>query len=279
MSLAVGHEDRTPSGFDRLPGVTPPSSREPRSGFLTDTIIKLGLVPDEHIEAAVHDSRVQGTPPELILLNLGQLSDEDLARARAEHSGLDYVDLAQFERDNQRDGLIGRVAAERYRALPIAVSGRSLVVAFADPLDAPAIAEIVHASKLMVTPVVAGASAIEARLEELPERASGDAEQPQLRKIEGGEQERWGRRAGDRPQESSKLSGPVTDRIVERVEAAIDEVARSEILKALDDATSEIERLTAELEATQERARALENECDELRGASGASPAPDPDPS
>ena len=161
-------------------------------------------------------------------------------------------------------------------SIPIAVTGRSLVVAFADPLDAPAIAEIVNASKLVVTPVVAGASAIEARLEELPENASAGAEAPQLRQIEGGEQARWGRRAGDRPQESPKLSSAVTDRIVERVEAAIDEVARSEILKALDDATSEIERLSAELEATEQRARALESERDELRGASDSGPSPDP---
>ena len=48
MSLAVGREARTSSGFDELPGVTPPSSREPRPGFLSDMIVEMGLADSEH---------------------------------------------------------------------------------------------------------------------------------------------------------------------------------------------------------------------------------------
>jgi hypothetical protein len=230
----------------------------------------MGLVGSEHIEAAVHDSRVQGVLPELILVNLGQLSDEDLGRARAEHAGLDYVDLSEFDRDRDRDALIGREAAERYRALPIAVMGRSLVVAFADPINAPAIADLTAPDKVDVVAVVAGSAAISARIEELPERSAVDGigpaiEPPRLQPVEDGG-----------PKRPEPLTGGLADRIVERVDAAIDEVARSEILKALDDATSEIERLSAELEATEQRARALESERDELRGASGSAPGPNP---
>jgi hypothetical protein len=61
---------------------------------------------------------------------------------------------------------------------------------------------------------------------------------------------------------------------VERVDAAIDEVARSEILKALDDATAEIERLSAELEQAEQRATALARERDELRAVARRSSGP-----
>jgi len=264
MSLAVGHEPRALSGFDRLPGVTPPSSRESRPGFLTDTLIGMGLADAQQVEAAIHESRVRGVPPETLLVSQGLLSDDGLARARAEHAGLDHVDLSEFSRDHDADAAIGREAALRYRALPLTVEGRTLVVALADPLDAPAIAEVAAASRFEVIPTVAAAAAIEERLSELPERNAPDdeplADPPRLQPIPGGGSER-----------SDLLRGPLADRIVEKVGAAIDEAARSEILTALDDATAEIERLSAELEQTQQRAAALERERDELRDAdSGA---------
>ena len=260
MSLAVGPESQAPSGFDRLPGVTPPSSREPRPGFLTDTIAEMGLTASEHIETAIQESRVRGTPPELILVEERHMSDEDLARARAEHAGLAHVDLSDFDRDRDRDALIGREIAERYLALPIAVMGRCLVVALADPLDGPVIAELVANDKIELVPAVAGATAIKQRLDELPERTPVEIERPveppRLQPIEGGA-------VGN----TNPISNGLADRIVERVDAAIDELARSELLKALDDATSEIERLSAELEQSQQRAQALETERDQLRTA------------
>ncbi len=268
MRLAVGSEGRALSGFDQLPGVTPPTRRERRSGFLTDTILEMGLAGDELIETAIHDSRGRGLAPEDILVESGELSDEDLARARAEHAGLDHVDLSIFDRDRDRDALIGREAAERYRALPVAVIGRCLVVALADPIHAPAIADLAGLDKLEVVPVVASATAIASRLEDLPERLSVDAapapEPTRLQPIEGGGESR-----------AVPLSSGLADRIVERVDAAIDEVARSEILRALDDSTAEIERLTAELEQSEQRALALERERDELRSAAGPAATPD----
>src|SRR3954447_3488120 len=106
MSLAAGPATRIPSGFERLPGVTAPTTREPRSGFLTDTLLEMGLVDANHVEEAVNESRVRGIPPEALLVEQGHLTDADLARARAERAGLDYVDLDVFDRDREADGLI-----------------------------------------------------------------------------------------------------------------------------------------------------------------------------
>jgi Type II secretion system (T2SS), protein E, N-terminal domain len=278
MSLAIGHEPRTPSGFESLPGVTPPSSREPQPGFLTDTIVAMELVDQAHAEAAVAESRVRGIPAETLLVDQGHLSDENLARARAERAGLDYVDLETFERDHDADAVIGRDAALRYHALPISVQGRALVVALADPFDAPAIGEIAALAKRDVIPVVASATAIDARAGDLPKLEDVAAEVAQLQPIEGGGG--GGRRATDAPGNRRATDAPrnrlpdsLSDRIVEKVDAALGEVARSEILKALDDATTEIEELSAKLEQAEQRASALESERDELRAALGSDPA------
>jgi hypothetical protein len=262
VSLAVGREARTPSGFERLPGVTPPTSREPRPGFLTDTILELGLADEEHVDSAIHESRVRGIPPESLLVSQGQIDDAGLARARAERAGLDYVDLNEFARDAEAASLISRELAERHHALPIAIQGRSVIVAFADPIDAPTVAELDALEKRDVIPVVAAADAIEASIEQLPELPLEveEAELPEpakLKAIEGG--------AATAPDPGPAIPDQVADRIVARIDDAIGEVARSEILKALDEATAEIETLATKLAETEERAKALEAERDELR--------------
>jgi hypothetical protein len=294
MSLAIGHEPGTPSGFESLPGVTPPLSREPHPGFLTDTLVALGLVDEAHIESAVSESRARGMAPEAVLVAQGHLSDDDLARARAERAGLDYVDLDAFERSTDADTIIGRTAAERYQALPIAVEGRAVIVAIADPVDAAAIEEIAAVAKRDVIPVVASASAIDARTNGLPMLEDVGAETAQLQPVAGvggrrstdGPGNRRGtdgphnRRATDQPGNARATDAPrnglpdsLVDRIVEKVDAALGEVARSEILKAFDDATTEIEELSAKLQQAEQRASALENERDELRAELGSDPA------
>lgn len=262
MSLAAGSAPRLPSGFENLPGVTAPTSRKPKPGFLSDRLAELGLVEAGAVEAAVHESRARGVQPELLLVQQGHLSESDLARARAEHAGLDYVDLDVFERDHEADALIGRAAAQRFHALPIAMEGRALVLAIADPLETPALTEIAELARCEVIPVVASAAAINARTDELPEHSGEEAEPlpelPRLRPIEGG---------APRPAPSAHAAIPASlaDRIVERVDAALDDVARSELVKALDDATGEIEELSAKLADAEQRADALERERDELR--------------
>jgi hypothetical protein len=263
MSLAVGREARTPSGFERLAGVTGPTSREPRPGFLTDTIVELGLADEEHVDSAIQESRVRGIPPESLLVAQGQIDDEGLARARAERAGLDYVDLSEFARDSEADGLIRRSTAERHRALPIAVEGRAIIVALADPIDAPAVADLAALEKREVIPVVAAADALEERIEQLPEHLPGEDDEalPQptrLQAIEGG-----GATSASTP--GPGIPERVADRIVARAEDAIGEVARSEILKALDEATAEIEALATRLAQAEERGNALEAERDALR--------------
>jgi hypothetical protein len=264
MSLAAGSATRLPSGFESLPGVTPPTSREPSSGFLSDRLVEMGLVAADVVDTAVHDSRMRSVTPENLLVQLGHLSETDLARARAEHAGLAYVDLDVFTRDHEADALIGRGAAERFHAVPIAMEGRALVLAIADPLDTPALTEIAELARCEVIPVVAATAAIDERAHELPERSGDDSdplpEPTKLHPIEGG---------AARPGTATHTAIPETlaDRIVERVDAALDEVARSELVKALDDATVEIEQLSAKLNECEQRAQALERERDELRKA------------
>ena len=56
-------------------------------------IAELGFVPAERVEAAVEEAKSAGRTPEQVLVDAGDLTAEQLARAIAERFGLDYVDL------------------------------------------------------------------------------------------------------------------------------------------------------------------------------------------
>jgi Type II secretion system (T2SS), protein E, N-terminal domain len=148
-------------------GVVPPTGGG-RSGFLSDVIVELGFASRETVEQAVRAARSPGSTVARVLVEMGAITEEQLARATAERYGIDYVDLAGFEVDPAAANLIKPPAARRYRAVPIAYAGKGLLVAMADPADALGVNDIAVMTKLKVRPAVAARPALEALLEALP---------------------------------------------------------------------------------------------------------------
>jgi hypothetical protein len=149
------------------PGVTPPGSGA-RSGFLSDVIVELGFAPREAVDKAVRAARSPGTTVTRVLLEMGAISEEQLARATAERYGIDYVDLDGFRIDPVAANLIEPAAARRYQAVPVARLGAGLLVAIADPADALGLNQIAALTKAELRPAVASRPALEALLEALP---------------------------------------------------------------------------------------------------------------
>ncbi len=151
-------------------GITPPTNPEGTGGFLSDVIVELGFVDRETVERALEAAREPGRRVDLILLETGALTDEELSRATAERYGLDHVDLDQFEVDMGAASLISRSTALRYRAVPIATAADgALIVAVADPVDALGISDVEVMTKSEIRKAVARGSAIDALAERLPE--------------------------------------------------------------------------------------------------------------
>src|SRR5919106_2611890 len=112
-------------------GITPPSGGG-RSGFLSDVIVELGFASRETVEQAVRAARSPGSTVARVLVEMGAISEEQLARATAERYGIDYVDLGGFEVDPTAANLIKPSAARRYQAVPVGFVGKRLLVAVAD---------------------------------------------------------------------------------------------------------------------------------------------------
>jgi len=159
------------AGFDPgATGVTPPSDLDRRGVFLLDVIVELGMADRGNVEMVERAAREAGKSIEKGLLDSGVLDEHQLARAIAERSGLDHVDLGEFEVDMRVAELIGRSMARRYKTVPIAFSSDgALIVATGDAFDLLGVSDIAVLARSEVRRAIAAPSQIEAVIERLPE--------------------------------------------------------------------------------------------------------------
>lgn len=149
------------------PGVTPPPTDGSSYRFLSDVIIARGLVEPAAMKAALQAS-LAGRSLTEILVDNGELSQEDLARTLAEHHRLDYVDLDVFAVDHDAAALVEPDVARRFGAVPIAIlpSG-AVVVALYDPNGSTAVLEFAGLTDRVIQPAVASRKQVEALIASL----------------------------------------------------------------------------------------------------------------
>ncbi len=221
-------------------GVTPPSLSGAGRRFLSDILVELGFVSEAQAEEAVQTARNPGQPtPEKVLLKIGAISEDQLARALAERYGLEHIDLSEFPVDDSSAGLLRYSAAKRYLAAPVGFDDDgALVLAVADPGDALGLSDIAVMTKLAVRPAVATRSQIVKLLDTLvfmQEPAPGESQSVSTVIVPPDEEA-----AGEPPEaESSERAG---------AEESPDAAAGSAAPTERDDATErELSRLREEL--------------------------------
>ena len=147
--------DHTPSN-----GITSPRRRG-GSRPLTDVLVELGFVSPERMAAAVEQGRANGTTAERVLAEAGDITPDQHARALAERSGLEHVDLSIFKTDLSATNLISAQKARRYEAVPIGYDdGGTLLVAMAKPGNVLALDDFKLMTGSEVRAVVASADDI-----------------------------------------------------------------------------------------------------------------------
>ena len=150
------------------PGVTPPTEQSGRGGFLSDVIVDLGFADRATVEQAVRAARSPGTTVARVLVERGDITEDQLAHATAERHGLAYVDLDAYEVEPAAANLLGPAASRRYQAVGISCAEGTVLVAMADPADPLSIKDISELTGMSVVPAVAPAPAILALVDLLP---------------------------------------------------------------------------------------------------------------
>ncbi|HEY6193544.1 MAG TPA: ATPase, T2SS/T4P/T4SS family [Candidatus Eisenbacteria bacterium] len=134
---------------------------------ITDILLEAGVVTSEQIEAALEHQRTVGVRVGEALVELGAASEHDIGWALARQMGFTYLDLTPAALDRELVRSFPEGLLRRLLAVPLLRSDNVLSVAFGDPTDREAIAELEHVAGMPIVPSVAVPSMIYQVLDQL----------------------------------------------------------------------------------------------------------------
>jgi hypothetical protein len=125
------------------------------SARLGEMLLKVGALTEDQLEQVLGAQSVYGGRLGTNLVEMGLLEEDELARLLYEKLGVPCIDAAAL--DSVPLELLEVVPldmAQRYRVLPVALNGKRLLLAMADPSDFQAIDEIGFVTGLVIVPRV-----------------------------------------------------------------------------------------------------------------------------
>ncbi len=114
--------------------------------------MQAGILTERQLEKVIAEAGDLTLTQAVVVSKLA--TESDVARAVAEQTGLDYVDVAMFEVDANASTLLSPDLAHRYEVLPIAFDEGRLVVAMSDPANIFAIDDLRIVTGYEIRPVV-----------------------------------------------------------------------------------------------------------------------------
>jgi hypothetical protein len=144
---------------------TAPAAAERRRATLGSLLLEWAIVsPGQLVEAQRH-LEVHGGKLSSALRHLGFVTAEEIVAALSVLHNVPSIDLRRFEVDPRVVAILRAETARNHRVLPLAVSGRLLTVAMADPGNEMAFDKIRSSTGYEVEPVVADESILEEEIE------------------------------------------------------------------------------------------------------------------
>ncbi len=123
---------------------------------------QLGAIHEGNVQEALAVQREQGGRIGEILIQLGHLTKDDLARGLAEQAGLPFLDLVASPPAQDAIARLDAATARGFGVVPVRLQGGTLTVAFADPLNASMLHDLSFATGLQVVGAVAAEDQIKA---------------------------------------------------------------------------------------------------------------------
>ncbi|WP_423922062.1 GspE/PulE family protein [Frigoribacterium sp. 2-23] len=121
---------------------------------MTEILILHGLLPMEYLDRIGRRSAdEEASLRELV--NEGVVTPTQLARARAQAAGLEFVELIDYPVDRQAVSMVPAAVCRRHSVLPVGIRNGILLLAMSDPGDVFAVDDVRAGLKMGVDPVVA----------------------------------------------------------------------------------------------------------------------------
>ncbi len=127
---------------------------------LGELLVKDKRLSKSQLEEAVAYQKKNSIPLGTAIVNLGYLSDEEIAQSLSRHLGYPYINLDQFEVYPDAVDLIPMDIAKKYLIMPVHRIRSFLTLAMVDPTDLDVIEDIRFRTALSIQPVIASESGI-----------------------------------------------------------------------------------------------------------------------
>ena len=129
---------------------------------IIDLLLKQNLITQAQVEKAREEVKRTGIKLEKALEKLGFITEEDIAEAKANATGVLYMNLEDYVIDAELTKLIPESVANKYKAVPLFKIMDTLTVAMVDPSNIEALDHIRRISKVgTVDPVLVSLKSIE----------------------------------------------------------------------------------------------------------------------
>jgi len=115
-------------------------------------LVQSGVLTERQLEKALAEAGDLTLTQSIVMNKMA--TESEIARAVAEQTGLDYLDVAMFEIDGNASVLLSPELAHRYSVLPVAFDEGKLVVAMSDPANIFAIDDLRIVTGYEIKPVV-----------------------------------------------------------------------------------------------------------------------------
>lgn len=135
------------------------SETAPRLGYI---LMGMGKLTEEQLREGIEIQESDGRPLGKILVALGAVSSEDLARAIAVQLNLEYVSLFDEDVDPEAVDRVPLKVLQQHGAIPIRFENEHLIVAMSSPNNLRARSDITIHAESPIIPVVAAEDAIHA---------------------------------------------------------------------------------------------------------------------
>jgi type IV pilus assembly protein PilB len=127
---------------------------------LGELLLREKIISTDQLRAALEFQKKNSLPVGTSLVQLGYLSEEEIAQALSRQLGYPYIDLDQFEVYPEVINLIPNDVAKKYSVMPIHRIRNFLTLAMVDPTDLEVIEDIRFRTGLSIQPVIASESGV-----------------------------------------------------------------------------------------------------------------------
>src|SRR5882757_1113279 len=107
-----------------------------------DLLVDNGQITPEELEQAEAEREKTGEPIGSVLSKLGLVTESSLKNALELQYGVNYVNLAKREPENELIALLPESVIRAQLAVPVSQQGERLTIAMVDPSDSAAIDEV-----------------------------------------------------------------------------------------------------------------------------------------